>query len=85
MNRGLPHSLLISFFNGQLQNFVKNIEHGVMNPHVPPPQLQPGTAGGQSGCISNSASPTPTPDYSGKDPRPQISSSANVLLVFSER
>ena len=58
-----------------------------MNPHVPPapPQLQPGAAGGQSRCISNSASPTPTPDYSGKDPRPQISSYANVLLVFSER
>ena len=64
--------------------YLQKIEHGIMNPHVPPPASAE-SAGHQSCCIVTPASPTPTPEYCGADPRPQISSSVNISLFFSKR
>ena len=48
-------------------------------------QLQPESAGGQSCCIPTPGSPTLTPEYCEADPRPQISLSVNISLVYSKR
>ena len=58
-----------------------------MNPHVPTPSFTQNqlVASLAASLLLPLASPTPTPEYSEADSRPQISSSVNISLVFSTR
>ena len=55
-----------------------------MNPHVPTPRFTPVqmVASLAASPLLPSACPTPTPDYSGADSRPQISLSVKISLAF---
>lgn len=55
-----------------------------MNARVHTPKFAPDqmVASLAASPLLPSACPTPTPDYSGADSRPQISSSVNISLVF---
>ena len=81
------HSLLDSFFNGQLTKICKNRELHVMNPHVPTPRFSQGqlvaSLAGSLPCPVPPLHPTPCPIpwYSKADPRSQISSSVNISLL----
>lgn len=58
-----------------------------MNPRVPTPKFIPDqmVASLAASPLLPSACPTPTPDYSGADSRPQINLSVNIsLVVLSE-
>ena len=58
-----------------------------MNCHLPTPSFSQDqlVASLAASLPLPTASPTPTPNYSEADPRPQISSSVNISLVFSKR
>ena len=59
----------------------------VMNTHVPTPSFSQDqlVASLAASLLLPPASPTRTPEQSEADPRPQISSSVNISLVFSTR
>ena len=55
-----------------------------MNPHVPT-AASARISRWPSCCIPTPAGPTLTPEYCEGNPRPQISLSVNISLVFSKR
>ena len=69
-------------FRAQLQSFIKMAqcnEPSCTHPGFTQDQMVASLA---ASPLLPSACPTPTPDYSGADSRPQISSSVNISLVF---